>query len=83
MTHPFEDRFAYAVSVAQLRDGLQGTIDELRAASETAELERVLTNGSKQVLLHELKQRFGWSITVEQYNDMWAEMYLAQVGDGR
>lgn len=74
----FSDRFAYAVSVAQLRDGLQGTVDELRLTSTSNTLEDVLDAKGRQEIRTRTKH-LGHQITVEEYNDAWAESYLAMV----
>lgn len=72
----FADRFAYAVEVARLRDGLQGTVDELRETNTSNALEDVLDPAGRR----DLRQRCpGREATVEEYNDAWAEAYLAMV----
>lgn len=74
----FEDRFAYAISVAQLRDGLQGTIDELRLTSTSNALEDVLDAEGRREIRTRTKH-IGHQISVEEYNEAWAESYLAMV----
>lgn len=83
----FADKFAYAVEVARLRDGLQGDTEELRSSSSSDELERVLDSRGRDELVLRLRSTKGSRIpkggyTVEAYNQAWAESYLAQVDRG-
>ena len=81
----FTDKFAYAVEIARLRDGLQGDTEELRRSSSTEELERVLTEGNRRaltwLLTHEMRGQSAM-ISVETYNEEWAKAYLNQVEKG-
>lgn len=89
MVKGFEDSFAYAVEIARLRDGLAGTAEFLRGTSSTQELERVLSGTSRSELnrvtmmaMRSRKSLTEHGITIEEYNDAWAAVYLAQVERG-
>lgn len=77
-TESFDDRFAYAVALAQLRDGVSANVQHLRKTNSVNELEDLLDEEGR-LRLRQLLEPYGWRVSIDEYNDAWAEAYIAMV----